>query len=70
MLGFCAEGRRFDPQPGQKVIRTFSLFTCYNNLNEQQTDPDPTTPMRRRIRRENVVMQYNDADSFPMTWLI
>ena len=26
MLAFCAEGRGFDPQPGQKVISIFHLL--------------------------------------------
>ena len=36
----------------------------FHNLNEQQTDPDPTTPVCRLIRHQTVVMQYNDADRF------
>ena len=32
-----------------------------HSLNEQQTHPDLTTHKRRRIRRQTVVMQYNDA---------
>ena len=31
MLDFCVEGRGFDPQPGQKMIRIFSPVTSVHS---------------------------------------
>ena len=33
MLDFCAEGRGFDPQLGQKVISSFSSVTMYGSID-------------------------------------
>ena len=63
----CASRVTGHPLTHATIIATWG-YAHY--LNEQQTNLDPTTPLRRRIRQQTDVMQNNDVDRFSMTWLI